>query len=466
VGKYETDIFQIRKYLNGELDAKAMHRLERRALDDPFIMDAIEGYASVKGDQQAHLDDLAGRLQQRVEKKQSRIIPLRFISIAASILIICSAGVWWLYREHEPAVLNKKFVAQSVRPVMKPVPPVTDGSASEKRAAESLTVSKAAKPPAKMPEPDKAAINSESAPPILKDITVTKPAADAAGLYPARKDTTPLNELIVTQYTTNKKKDTSLFGLVYKNDKLVKKADTSPVQLLKGRTPGVATYNNDNNNRNKASDISKLMAQGYISSSLGNQLLSNQTITGQVTSKDNGLPIPGAAVKVAGTNNTAITDANGRFEINADSGRSRLVIGNAGYQTRRINANSRDSVQNIALEPDNGSLSEVVVTGYTSKGKDKDAGETAAIPAHPQKGWSSYKKYLKANAVSPDGKTGVVKLSFTVDKYGSITNITVLKGISKATDEKATTLVKDGPEWTGNSGRQPEKVHLRIKFAK
>src|SRR5580698_1120684 len=33
----------IQKYLNGEMSAREMHDLEKTALDDPFLADAIEG---------------------------------------------------------------------------------------------------------------------------------------------------------------------------------------------------------------------------------------------------------------------------------------------------------------------------------------------------------------------------------------------------------------------------------------
>ena len=101
MGKQVTDIAQIRKYLNGELDARAMHRLERQAQDDPFLMEAIEGYQSAKADQQPNLDELAGRLNERISEKRGRIIPFRVIGIAASVLIICSVGVWWVRQQTE-----------------------------------------------------------------------------------------------------------------------------------------------------------------------------------------------------------------------------------------------------------------------------------------------------------------------------------------------------------------------------
>jgi hypothetical protein len=78
-------ISQIQKYLNGELDARAMHKLEREAQSDPFLMDAMEGYSTV-GRQQDNLIALQQRLQARTATKTRRIIPWAVISIAASVI--------------------------------------------------------------------------------------------------------------------------------------------------------------------------------------------------------------------------------------------------------------------------------------------------------------------------------------------------------------------------------------------
>jgi len=37
--KHEKDISQLKKYLEGKLDARSMYELERRAQDDPFLQD-------------------------------------------------------------------------------------------------------------------------------------------------------------------------------------------------------------------------------------------------------------------------------------------------------------------------------------------------------------------------------------------------------------------------------------------
>lgn len=91
----------IRQYLAGELDDKAMHALERQALDDPFLADALEGYAAHGPDQSAHLADLQNRLEQRVnrDKGKVRIMYYRWASAAAILLILGLSFIWINHQE-------------------------------------------------------------------------------------------------------------------------------------------------------------------------------------------------------------------------------------------------------------------------------------------------------------------------------------------------------------------------------
>ena len=91
----------IRQYLAGELDDKAMHALERQALDDPFLADALEGYAAHNPDQSAHLADLENRLEQRMnrDKGKVRIMYYRWASAAAILLILGLSFIWINHQE-------------------------------------------------------------------------------------------------------------------------------------------------------------------------------------------------------------------------------------------------------------------------------------------------------------------------------------------------------------------------------
>jgi len=536
VHKSETDISLIRKYLNGELDAKAMHQLERRAQDDPFLMDALEGYEMAGNDQQMQVDELSARLNQRVSRKERRIIPYRTIGIAASILIICSVGVLWLKNNHEDNQSTSKYDA-----IVKPVEKVTaTDTLKATTPAEPLMadLTKKVKPPV---------ANKKAAPVIMQDAevqSVPMPVNNIANVNikdSVAKDTTPLNEAIVMEVTTQGKKaeakkvvapasvaaidkplQAKVAGVEVNNTNVPKQTDEVdfqnkvpalslnkilitnktgqyPEKVITGRVVAKddgapiagATVNVPGTDKNALTD-----ANGTFSLSVDNKrktkldigylgykglqvnigkkdtistttlapanYASKKTIKGKVIGKDDGLPIVGATVKLAGSNVGVVTDVTGRFSLPADTSKTKLVVAFVGYQTTQLNIHNSDSVRTIALQPSSSSLSEVVVTGYSNKSSDA----VTVIDAHPQAGWGSYRKYLKEKAVSPDGKTGIVKLSFEVDSNGFIGEIKVITSLSKATDQKAIDLVNDGPDWVGSSNGQTQKVSVRVKFVK
>lgn len=97
-------------------------------------------------------------------------------------------------------------------------------------------------------------------------------------------------------------------------------------------------------------------------------------ITGIVWSEDN-KPLSGASVNIKGTKTGTITDANGRFVLEATDNTGVLVISYVGYITQEI-AFSKDINLKIVLQPSEQKMSEVVVTAY---GKVKKASLTDAV---------------------------------------------------------------------------------------
>ncbi len=460
------DISKIRKYLNGELDARAMHQLERQAQDDPFLMDALEGYQNAKADQQTNLDDLASRLNRRVAEKRTRIIPFRAISIAASVLVICSAGVWWLYQGRQPvkSSVKNESVQSGKTPSAAPTTDTVSGSKTLQAAVpgkKEETVSKQVKPANQLAAaPPAAAAIKPNVPAAVNAATQQVLLADAKVQQPAPKDSTSLDETIVMGYTAARKKDTSNFFGAKRADKIYK-SNTAPQQQLQAQAPGVKVYPSD-----KQTEMSKLLTSGSLGNLGINQLMTNQGVHGKVIAQNNGLPIQGATIKVPGTNQVTKTDAEGYFRLNLDTSHTKLEIANRGYHTRQYNTgiNGRDSIKTITLAPaDSTELGESIATGFTSQAKDANE---IFIAAHPQKGWGAFRRYLKINAVAADGAAGIVKLTFSVDKNGSVSDIRIEKGLSAAADKKAISMVKDGPDWVGNTNKLPEKVTLRIKFSK
>ena len=107
----------------------------------------------------------------------------------------------------------------------------------------------------------------------------------------------------------------------------------------------------------------------------------NRTITGTVTAKDDGLPIPGVTVKIKGTTEGIQTGSNGKYSISA-SPDGILVFSFIGFSTQSIKVGS-NSVINVVLIPVSQQLGEVVVTTALGvKHSEKELGyATAEITA-------------------------------------------------------------------------------------
>jgi len=86
-----------------------------------------------------------------------------------------------------------------------------------------------------------------------------------------------------------------------------------------------------------------------------------RTITGKVTSSDDGSGIPGATVLVKGTAVGAITDIDGNYSLNMPKDKNVILVQYVGMKTQEIELGT-DNVVNITLEPSVQELEGVVVT--------------------------------------------------------------------------------------------------------
>src|SRR5574344_1774501 len=86
-----------------------------------------------------------------------------------------------------------------------------------------------------------------------------------------------------------------------------------------------------------------------------------KTITGTVTSATDHEPLIGVTVKVLGANTGSVTDFDGKYSINVESGQS-LQFSYVGFLSKTVKAGG-ENVINAVLSEDNKSLEEVVVVG-------------------------------------------------------------------------------------------------------
>ncbi len=96
------------------------------------------------------------------------------------------------------------------------------------------------------------------------------------------------------------------------------------------------------------------------------QQVNQRTITGKVTNAEDGTPLPGVSVAIKGTSTGVATDAQGDYSINVPATGATLTFSFIGLKSVEVVVGA-NSVINVAMEPDATQLSEVVVTGYSTR---------------------------------------------------------------------------------------------------
>jgi len=135
----------------------------------------------------------------------------------------------------------------------------------------------------------------------------------------------------------------------------------------------------------------------------------NRTVTGTVTSKDDGLPLPGVSVTVSGTTIGIQTNASGKFSLNVPTSAKSLRFSFIGFSTIELPIGT-SGVVNAGLSSSASQLSEVVVTagGIEARKKEqgyasttiKPASLTAAKPVNAIAGLNGKVAGLRINATS------------------------------------------------------------------
>lgn len=103
-------------------------------------------------------------------------------------------------------------------------------------------------------------------------------------------------------------------------------------------------------------------------------------VSGIVTSRATGEPLPGVNVNVKGTTLGTVTDVDGRYSLQAPDENEILIYSFVGYKALEIPINGR-SVIHVALAEDVETLEEIVVVGYGTVKKSDLTGSVASLGA-------------------------------------------------------------------------------------
>jgi len=167
-------------------------------------------------------------------------------------------------------------------------------------------------------------------------------------------------------------------------------------------------------------------------------LAQERTISGKVTSVEDGTDLPGVNVLVKGTTIGAVTDANGAYSLSVPESGSLLVFSFIGLKTQEVAIEGR-TVVDIQLSMDVTQLSEIVVTGVgvaTDKRKLGISVESVSASELPAAPTASIDQALV-------GKIAGAQISSVSGTPGADVNI-VLRGINTINRGTAPIILIDG----------------------
>ncbi|OFX64235.1 MAG: SusC/RagA family TonB-linked outer membrane protein [Bacteroidetes bacterium GWC2_40_13] len=173
---------------------------------------------------------------------------------------------------------------------------------------------------------------------------------------------------------------------------------------------------------------------------LGIQLVNAQqkTITGTVTSSEDGMSLPGVSVAVKGTTVGTITNINGQYSLGVSADAQTLVYSFVGMKTQEV-AIGATNVIDVVLEPEVIGVDEVVVTALGIKRSEKALGyATQAL------GGEELTKAPEPNIVnSLGGRISGVQITNSSGAVGASSRI-ILRGASTIFGDNQPLFVVDG----------------------
>jgi len=166
-----------------------------------------------------------------------------------------------------------------------------------------------------------------------------------------------------------------------------------------------------------------------------------KTVTGTVTTADDGLPLPGASVIVKNTSRGQQTDFDGKYSLSVNVG-DILVVSYVGMKTTEITIGAANTYD-VALELDN-ALEEVVVVGYGTTTKKAYAGTATTVKAEniETKNFSNVSQALAGEAA------GVTV--FNTSGQPGTTSTVRIRGFGSVNGNRAPLYVVDGVPYSGS----------------
>jgi hypothetical protein len=469
----------IQRYVQGKLSASEMHAMEKAALDDPFLADAMEGMQQAFAEHNESL--VTGHLQQLQQQFQTRTAsaakvvafkPFRYWQAAAAAIVVIITGVWVysLLSDSNPEKNATPVIAKTEE--KKTRQQETAAVLQERKEIPVSTDSVPAKSVEANSNRSSALTRHDRNVSANEQIVAQKNAQEIAPAAPVMEETLSRSKAA----DTTKQDNDSYWGATKEADKnaAVAKQETAAPPMASATVPELkkarkeAAYNNVF--RDRETELITIPKRNSPKKAIGISNDLSGVIKGKVTDQNNN-PIANAYVQLIKNNNNFVTDKTGFFKIPVSDSVVDVAVNVTGYGTQSFRLENNAALNQLQLQPANATIASNEAARYN--GNRYKAAIANKLPnyivhdAEPEGGWVAFDQYLEKNkkaTFNNVSSVGQVIVSFEVNKKGTLSAFKIEQSLSKAYDDEAIRLIMQGPAWKLLKKVRKARVTVIVRF--
>ncbi len=465
---------EIMAYLKGQMTEQDMYALEKQALEDPLLADAVEGYALIHAEESkkilAHLNENLSNTEAKVisingNTASSKSKWWRVAAAAASIGIVFGLANVFFKGEKN----NGKQVAADAKSTV-------DTAKKVGNTSTEITESNGTGAPKKpIAEQDKAAVI---------DYAFVKPEQLDDYLRTGTYKLTTIDSLPIKDIPTSVAKLNTDDNSSITNSALPTPANSKQEEFVIGKTnesekmntPVVSNNSNINGNTMAAAEFKVTVDKALMqpNTNIGkadyNKYFYNYAVV-----NNSGIAVPFTSVSIPQDQVNTYGRADGRFGLYSADTTLVVNLNAFGYLPKTVTLTPSTEYRSLVLEKDtkaNDGAERIVITSANAKRKanlDSTAQMFAPVIAtiqlaEPVDGAIKYNTYISNNLSAANIPKGEVVLSFEVSQTGDATNIKVERSANTLADNEAVRLLSQGPKFKVPKRKKNRKAKIVIKL--
>lgn len=442
----------IEQYLAGNLSPLQMHAMEKAALDDPFLAEAIEGYEAMQNKEwNNHLvalrEEIAGK------GAVAKVIPLHksknnWWKAAAAVIIIGGGATFTiLFNNNKEEEVSKPQIAQAKTTFNDSV--IVPANMPPASVTKSLIPSASATIEEKKTLPGSIAKLDELA--KMEEKYIANPTG------PQLKPVTPAATAIAPE----------------NNNAVAAAPPVNNNPSAAGNNADLAKEINAESNKSAAKqNDDEFLNRQRSQAPAKKEAVLNNFFTAQVVSADNS-PLPFTNISIKKENFGTYADAKGMVRLVSTDSVLQVEVKSVGYQAKTFALRRNQTQTKIILQEDETAFRDKTVIGNADMAGSKRSRRAtllkdSVVNVEPADGWDNYNTYVANNLDIPESKLkgdvhGEVELTFDVKSNGTISNIRVNKSLGAEYDEAAKRLILEGPQWKIKKGRKTT-ASVKLQF--